>query len=146
MSGGRGYCNTPAPVENPNCNWSPQVPTLTEVLPVSKSGPAAIKWTPAEPDDPFAPHVGTLPAAGVLVIESRRASAVYAVVEFPTGWDGRGFQLEKTAGGTDDGQSGYSVFCGRNGQDVQCVCKGFERWGRCKHIAACEALIANGWL
>jgi len=122
--------------------------TLTEVLPASKSGPAAIRWTPADPDDPLAPQVGTLPAAGTLVIDQKRASVTYLVTEYPSGWDGRAFHFEKPAGeaGTDAENESYDVFVGRNPADRLCQCKGFTRWGNCKHVDAARALISNGWL
>ena len=111
----------------------------TELLPETKSSRrSAINWTPSA--DEFAP------VAGELVIHTDRASATYRVTEFTTGWDGRGFVLVKLAGGTDPAEEAYSVFCGRNRQDVECSCKGFARHGHCKHIDSCLALITNGWL
>lgn len=112
----------------------------TEVLPATKSNPhAAIRFAPAEGD---AFH----PLAGTLTIEDKRSSTDYLVTEFPTGWEGRGFQLDKLDVGTDQEAEGYAVYCGRNGQDRQCECRGFLRHGHCKHVSAIVACISNGWL
>jgi hypothetical protein len=123
---------------------TPAGPTFTEVLP--DGGGGAIRWTPADPSDP--PAAGDLPPAGLLRIDQRRASCHYTVTEFPTGWDGRAFHLAKPDGesGTDPEAGSYDVFVGRNPADRTCQCKGFERWGRCKHVLACRALIENGWV
>ncbi len=111
--------------------------TLTEVLPATKSSRhGAIRWTPADDG----------PAAGTLTIDTDRARVDYAVTEFPTGWDGRGFHFEKTGAGTDADEAGYDVFVARNRQDRMCSCKGFTRHGHCKHVSAALALIENGWL
>ncbi len=70
------------------------------------------------------------------------------MTELPCGWDGRAFRLIKPEGepGTDAEADGYEVFVHRGGQDHRCCCKGFERWGSCKHVLAALALIANGWV
>lgn len=104
---------------------------------------AGIEWTPAGPDGV---EVGGLPAAGTVRIMMGKVSCGYTVTEFPVSWHGRGFHLEKLGTGTDADESGYDVFCGANGQDKMCSCKGFTRHNRCKHLAAAEALLANGWL
>ena len=112
--------------------------TYTEVLPERKgSKRGAVRFTPAAGEYE--------PVAGVMAIDTGRSSAEYLVTEFPTGWDGRGFQLDKLAGGTDAEAGGYAVFCGR-GARASCECRGFLRWGNCKHADAVEACRANGWL
>lgn len=109
--------------------------TFTELLPPQTSSHRnAINWTP-----------GTKPGTGLLLVHTARSSVEYLVVEFSTPWDGRAFHMAKTSGGTDREETGYDVFCGRNGQDRQCSCKGFA-YGRgkpCKHIAAVSALLDN---
>ena len=114
--------------------------TFTELLPQRKAGRKTVRFTPAADE--------SLPPAGVLTVEgtAKRDSAAYLVTEFPTGWDGRGFYLAKTAGGTDDAEAGYSVFVARNRQNMNCDCKGFQRHGNCKHCDAVLACITNGWL
>jgi SWIM zinc finger len=111
--------------------------TKTEALPATKTEPnAGIDWTPT----------GT--GTGLLVIKQKRLYVTYTVTEFPTAWDGRAFHFEKFTEGSDRDSEAYDVFCSRNGQDQQCQCKGFT-YGRgrpCKHIAAAQALIANGWI
>jgi hypothetical protein len=112
--------------------------TLTEVLPATRSNPhAAIRWTPGE-----------FQGCGTLEIQNTRSVCRYILTELPTGWDGRAFKLLKPLGesGTDISEDAYHVFCGRNGQDRQCDCKGFSRHGHCKHVEAARALIANGWV
>jgi hypothetical protein len=121
--------------------------TFTEVLPATRSDPhAAIRFTPADPDRQQL--LDGLPVAGELQIQGKRTCCRYAVVEFPTPWAGRAFRLVKAAGeaGSDPSESAYDVFCGRNGHDRLCQCKGFTRWGHCRHTAAAEALVANGWI
>lgn len=111
--------------------------TLTEVLPARKSSKhSAVRWEPI---------AGDAHAAGVLVIDTDRASVTYHVAEFPTDWAGRGFLFAKVTTGTDPQSESYSVFCGNHGAKL-CECRGFERFRHCKHTDAAEALIANGWL
>lgn len=109
--------------------------TFTEVLPAQKSSQQnAINWTP-----------GKNPGTGLLTVHTARVSVDYLVIEFPTHWGGRAFRMAKTSEGTDWEETGYDVFCARNGQDNQCSCKGFS-YGRgrpCKHIAAVSALLDN---
>ncbi|MCE9561106.1 MAG: hypothetical protein K8U57_03530 [Planctomycetes bacterium] len=111
--------------------------TYNDLLPATATEPkgAGFKWTP-----------GILPGCGVLVIEQRRAVATYTVAELPTRWEGRAFQLSKIDGGTDNDETGYSVFICRAGQDHLCGCKGFSRWHSCKHVAALVAAMENRWL
>lgn len=113
--------------------------TYYELTVPSKSEPKGfgLDWVPSEGDDP---------AAGRLTIKGRRVYVTYRVTEFPTGWDGRGFFLEKTSAGGDKDESSYSCFIGRNGQDRRCDCRGFEATGGCKHLLSLLALIENDWL
>src|SRR4051812_28824101 len=110
--------------------------TFHEVLePAKSTRHRGIRWTP----DDGSP-------AGALRIDTDRSTASYAVEEFPCGWDGRSFRLAKLDASSDPEADGYEVFCARNGQDHRCCCKGFERTGDCKHLAAALALIENGWV
>ena len=85
--------------------------------------------------------------AGVLRIDTNRATAKYAVAEFPTPWPGRAFHLAKVTDGTDPAGESYAVFCSHHGPaGDSCDCKGFTYKGTCKHRDACRALLANGWL
>ncbi|MCE9567051.1 MAG: hypothetical protein K8U57_34040 [Planctomycetes bacterium] len=94
-----------------------------------------IAWTPI---------TGPGPTAGVLTIDSKRSHAKYAVMEFPTGWAGRGFTLAKLQGGTDRDNGDYSVFCSQHGPEADsCDCKGSSRFDHCKHRRAIRALILN---
>lgn len=118
----------------------PTLTTLCEVLPATKSSKnTAIRWTP-NPDGDFDP------VAGALVIESKRSTDLYAVIEFPCSW-GRGFTLAKKTKGTDETESSYNLCCSPHGAEHDsCDCKGNVATGGCKHRAAIRALIANGWL
>jgi hypothetical protein len=113
--------------------------TFTEVLPARKSSKrSAIEWRPT-PGDHF--------TAGVLTIHTDRASGAFVVDELPTA-GGRGFHLRKATTGTDPEAESYAVFCSAAGAARDhCECKGFLRWGTpCKHMDACRALLANGWV
>jgi hypothetical protein len=79
--------------------------------------------------------------APVLLIRKGRAADLYTVNEFPTGWEGRAFQLVKDADG-----SVYDVFVSRNGQDDHCDCTGNLQHGACKHVDSLRALIEAGRL
>ena len=114
--------------------------TFTELLPATKSEPhGAITWAPATDN-------AMSSVAGLLTITGKRCHGSYRVTEFPTGWDGRGFYLEKAETGLECASEGYSVMIARNGQDKLCQCKGFTFAGHCKHLSALEALIENGQL
>lgn len=113
--------------------------TFTNTLPATKTDPhPAYDWTPTDSD--------TGPAAGVLVLKSKRNYCTYTVVEFPTGWQGRGFHLAKLDAGTDATEPAYDCFIARNMQDRECSCKGFAYTGSCRHLAAITDLIHNGKL
>lgn len=114
------------------------MPTFSELLPATASHKHnGVRWTPDL----------QRPGCGALAIHTGRTVCAYAVTEFPTPWEGRAFHLAKPAGepGTDPESDGYDVFCGRGGR-AECDCKGFERWGNCKHAEGVRALLENGWL
>jgi hypothetical protein len=112
--------------------------TYTEILPPQKtSAHNGINWTP-----------GSKPGTGLLVVHTARATVEYLAVQFGTPWNGIAIRLEKTVEAGDREETGYDVYCDRNGQDHQCSCKGFA-YGRgkpCKHVMAVQAIIENGWL
>jgi hypothetical protein len=61
--------------------------------------------------------------------------------------------LKKIAGGTDPDERGYAVFCdphrgpcGGLAVTPRCECKGFVRWGHCKHADSVGVCVVNGWL
>lgn len=115
------------------------MPTFSELLPATATHEHnGIRWTP-EPDRR---------GCGLLRIFTGKTVVAYAVTEFATPWDGRGFRLVKDGAGTDPESDGYDVFVHRGGQNHSCSCKGFT-YGRgrpCKHIEAALALLANGWV
>lgn len=111
-------------------------PTFSEVLPATKSSRhSGIRWTPGE-------HPGT----GTLTIDTDRARVVYVCHEFPSPM-GRAFRLTKRCDspGTDRMADAYDVLVA-NPQDRLCCCKGFSRFGHCKHTDAVLALLENGWV
>lgn len=116
------------------------MPVYTEMLPARKSSKrSVIEWVPTSDD--FGP------SAGVLTIRTDRASCAYLVEEFPADFAGRSFMLFKIEGehGTDKTAERYAVFCGEFGHEM-CDCKGFTRFGHCKHTDACTAIIGNKWV
>lgn len=116
------------------------MPTYTEALPPTLSSRhGGIKWTPAAE-----PQAST---AGLLVIADEHQAAAYQLTEFRCDFRGRAFRLAKVAGGTDAEAAGYDVYLADDGRSHSCECRGWLRWRRdCKHVAACLALAANGWL
>lgn len=114
--------------------------THTTALPATKSAKhgGQVRFTPTGGDD--GPH------AGCLVIDLGRTVTAYLVTEFPTGFPGRGFHLSKLTEGSDAECDSYDVFCGQNGQDRSCDCKGFTRWNHCRHEVSVRVCIGNGWL
>ena len=117
------------------------MPTYAELLPATKTDPkgAGLDWTPT-------PTTEGGPVAGVLAIKQKRGYTSYVVCEFPTDWPGRAFHFAKLTAGRDKTEERYDCFLAANGRDRRCDCKGFGFTGRCKHLAALDALVANGWV
>ena len=59
------------------------------------------------------------------------------------GFGGRAFELKKHVRTADSGL--YHVHVPAAGES-SCDCRGFQRWGQCKHVAALEKLITLGRL
>lgn len=72
-------------------------------------------------------------------------SFYYWLDKLPTDF-GRGFVLTKYAmpADGDEGEDRVYRVCVENEQDGYCECKGFSRWGACKHVGAVRALISRG--
>lgn len=70
----------------------------------------------------------------------------YAVTEFPHDLAGRAFRLVKCTAGTDPEAGCYDVLLGEGNQEDSCECRGFLRWGHCKHVDSLRAVIAEGAL
>ncbi len=103
--------------------------------------PVGVVFVPAA-----GPEADLAPVAGTLALTVRRQTAVYRVEEFPAPAEpgGRGFQLVKLAGGSDPEARDYAVLCRADGRAGTCECRGYLRWGRCKHLAALLDLVATG--
>jgi hypothetical protein len=82
-------------------------------------------------------------AARVLSFAGTRkgSSASYLVDELECD-GGRGFQLTKVEGGSDPEEAGYACFLANTGYD-SCDCKGFTRWGKCKHLDCVRDMVSN---
>jgi hypothetical protein len=78
---------------------------------------------------------------GVVRIRVGSDSADYLLTPIPADF-GRGFRLEKV--GLESRGEVYAVNV--DGNAGTCECKGFLRWGRCKHRDGIQALIAAGKL
>lgn len=108
------------------------MPALAEQPAASPAGPTVHTLElPRDSDrDPvltvrFAP--GLLKGCGVMTAVQKRAEVTYVVVELPTRWPGRAFNLSKLPGaeGDDKDNESYDVFvCGSDDEaDHQCGCK-----------------------
>jgi hypothetical protein len=75
---------------------------------------------------------------GVVTITVGKEAADYFLTEVPADF-GRGFPVEKVGG-----EEVYHVNLDGNGK--ACECKGFTRWGRCKHADGLAALVQHGTL
>jgi hypothetical protein len=84
------------------------------------------------------PH-GDKPALVRLTVG--KESADYVVTATPADY-GRGFLVEKA--GIDGEPASYHV--NLDGDKKSCDCKGFARWGHCKHADGLAALVAAGLL
>lgn len=84
--------------------------------------------------------------SGAMSIAVRNRPTVYKIRETKTDFDGRAFLCEKVFGGTDKESEAYSVFiASENSKDHDiCGCKGFERFGHCKHTDAIRELLIRG--
>jgi hypothetical protein len=112
--------------------------TFYELLPETRSEKhGALTWEPAADN-------ATSPVAGVLILTGKRCHCRYKVSEFPAD-AGRGFLLVKLDEGSDKAEESYSVLIGPAGSHI-CPCKGFSRFGHCKHTSSLVALIEAGQL
>lgn len=99
--------------------------TFTELMPATKSEKhAALTW---DAD------------ARVLTVTGTRCHCRYRVIELAVS-DGRGFILAKLDVGSDRAEERYG--CLVAGSTSHCDCRGFTRYGRCKHLTALAELIA----
>ena len=80
-------------------------------------------------------------APGVLEIRVGTQQTLYFLSEVPSDF-GRGFRLEKFEAA---GAETYHVHLATDGRHG-CECKGFLRWGHCKHSDGLAALVKAGQL
>lgn len=109
------------------------IPMPAVALPATKSTrDRSAEWdgTPAADRD------GTL-----TVHVPRKPADKYAVTFFPHDLPGRGFRLVKVAGGSDPEETAYDVFLADRPHSDSCDCKGFVRFGKCKHASAIRLLL-----
>jgi hypothetical protein len=107
---------------------------------------AALPATSSRP--PGSVHfVRTGPGRGVVTIRQPRCRCRYVIREFAAD-RGRAFHFAKCDPGSDRTVDRYDVFVAdpHSGEFDLCSCKGAERFGRCKHLAAARAVAAGGWL
>lgn len=76
--------------------------------------------------------------AGVCIITMDKRSTYYAFAEIPCEIGGRGFAMHRLGLGT--------LYHLRVGEpvDCECECKGFLRWGYCRHVLGLLALLREG--
>ena len=110
--------------------------TFEEVLPATTSSQHnGIRYTPGGA------------RSGYLLIDTDRSRSAYLVDEVPTRWRGRAFRFRCLGGGSDKDATGYDVFLSLDpAQPHLCDCKGYQRYHRCKHTSATEAIVNNGWI
>jgi hypothetical protein len=91
-----------------------------------------------EPAHPFWAYV-------VLEITVGRDVAFYSVSRQRSDW-GQAFRFVKQGQvePLEDGSGWHD--CVLDGEDSICSCKGFTRWGHCKHLWASEVIVRRGWL
>ena len=89
----------------------------------------------------FAPATGDLPA--VLSLTVGKESCNYAFREIRCDIGGRAFELWKL---DIADMTTYHVRCGEAGKHASCECKGFLRWGYCKHVEAIAEMGRRGLL
>jgi hypothetical protein len=74
-------------------------------------------------------------------------STTFRVEEVPTPM-GRGFILHRSeqdiAKDGPDADTSYQVLVAQNGQDHTCTCRGFQRWGHCRHHDSIRTLLEAG--
>jgi hypothetical protein len=134
----------PAPRQFPEPAPRPVVDRMPGLL------SAKLPPTKSQPIPATVLFIQTTPGHGVLTIRQKRLDTGYSLTEFRAD-GGRGFQLEKLDKGSDADESTYEVFLADPAvQDAgfaysSCSCKGFERFGHCKHVDAVQAVADRGW-
>jgi hypothetical protein len=84
------------------------------------------------------------PRLGLVRITVGTVSVDYWLSRLPTDF-GAAFRLERLAPVGDE-PAAYDVLLAEGGGAPSCECKGFFRWGRCKHADGLLALLQAGRL
>jgi len=85
------------------------------------------------------------PRLGLVRISVGTEAADYWLSRLPSDFGGAAFRLEKFAPEGDEPAS-YDVLLADDQGHHSCECKGFLRWGRCKHVDGMSALCLSGRL
>lgn len=105
------------------------MPAFTNLLPDTKSAKCrGYKFVP------------TCYGCGTLTYQAKGEVSRYAVSEFPADLPGRAFAVRKADGET------YDVLVADRPQNDLCDCRGFARYGRCKHLDVLRDLLAHDQL
>lgn len=116
----------------------PAAKRCIDVLPVRGGKRQALEWLAHSSDFEH--------GEGFAIITSDRDRTAYAVSAAPD-TSGLCFLFTKVGGkGTDKTRESYLIVCDRDGTHGRCECKGWTKWGWCKHADTVESLVTNRWV
>jgi hypothetical protein len=89
----------------------------------------------------------TASAPGILTVWSGRCVCSYYVTaeRTPLGWYWCWDKVHGAGAGSDEEAESYDVLVADVEAASSCECKGFYRWGACKHLAASKSLKPEDW-
>jgi hypothetical protein len=97
----------------------------------------------ARKQEPRTARLMRLGDARVLALTCGKLTTFYRLTALDRGFGEAAFRLEKADAGDGPGEV-YDVLL--DGARSTCECKGFLRWGHCKHLESIEGLKAAGKL